>query len=61
MNYEINVSRNGSHYFATADRSISDQSKAKRVVDHFRELFPETEGYKITVRRLSLVYQSMEL
>lgn len=49
MYYEINVSLNGNHLFATADRSITTINKAKRVYELFKEKFPESEGYKIDV------------
>lgn len=49
MYYEINVSLNGNHLFATADRSITTMNKAKRVYELFKEKFPESEGYKIDV------------
>lgn len=49
MYYEINVSLNGNHLFATADRSITTMNKVKRVYELFKEKFPESEGYKIDV------------
>lgn len=51
MYYEINVSLNGRHFFATAERSITDIHKAKEVYALFTKHFPEDEGYKITVTR----------
>lgn len=56
MHYEINVSKRVdatqryAHYFATAERSITDESKAKATVEHFRQLFPEPE-YNVTCTR----------
>ena len=49
MYYEINVSLNGRHFFATAERSVTDRHKLKEVYNTFKEKFPEEEGYKITV------------
>lgn len=49
MYYEINVSLNGQHLFATAERSITSPWRAKEVYNLFREKFPEDEGYKIDV------------
>lgn len=46
--YEINVSVNGQHFFATADRSITSESKATALVKLFRVKFPEEEGYQVT-------------
>jgi len=48
MYYEINVSHMGLHYFATAERSITSSVDLKRKVRHFKELFPEDDGYKVT-------------
>lgn len=48
MYYEINVSLNGQHFFATAERSITEEAKAKLVLGIFRNVFPETAGYKIS-------------
>lgn len=49
MNYEINVSRNGQHYFATAERSLTTHHDMMKMVYHFSIVFPVEEGYKITV------------
>lgn len=47
--YEINISLNGKHFFATAERSMKDESKLQEVYKVLKEKFPEEEGYKITV------------
>lgn len=47
--YEINVSYNGFHLFATAERSIQTTERAAEVYNIFKEKFPSSEGYKITV------------
>lgn len=46
--YEINVSLNGFHFFATAPRSIIDSEKLEKVAKVMKEKFPESEGYKVT-------------
>lgn len=52
--YEINVSLNGIHYFATAPRSGQiDQNKLQALVDDFRARFPQEEGFEITVTHWS--------
>jgi hypothetical protein len=51
MYYEINVAKNGQHYFATSERSISTKEKAKELFDKLSESFPESDGYNITVSR----------
>lgn len=47
MAYEINVSKNGKHYFATHERSISTMEKLIELKNHFEIAFPEKEGFKL--------------
>lgn len=47
MYYEINVAKNGRHYFATAERSLTDEQTAHKVFEEFEKKFPETEGYSL--------------
>lgn len=47
--YEINVAFYNRHFFATAPRSIRDRDELDRVLPVFKEKFPESEGYSITV------------
>ena len=49
MYYEINVSLNGKHLFATAERSITDRNTLNRIYDLLAEKFPESEGYELDV------------
>lgn len=49
MWYEINVSINGQHFFATAERSITTRSKARDVARLFLKKFPPAEGYVLSV------------
>lgn len=49
MYYEINVSNENGHLFATAERSINSMRELKRMVELFTEKFPESEGYKLMV------------
>ena len=51
MYYEINISKDGSHYFATAERSITDRRKLKEVYNKLKKSFPNEEGYEILVSR----------
>lgn len=55
MYYEINVALNGSHLFATAERSITTTTQLKKVYRLFKEKFPESEGYTLSVTEYSLV------
>lgn len=47
--YEIDVSLNGQHFFATQERSIVTERKLKEVYKVFKEKFPEAEGYELSV------------
>lgn len=49
MYYEINVTLNGKHLFATTERSITTQAKLDEMYKLFSEKFPESEGYKLDV------------
>jgi len=47
--YEINVSQNGIHLFATAKRSIANKWDLERVFPIIKQKFPENEGYRVSV------------
>lgn len=47
--YEINISKNGQFVFATAERSATSESSAKKLFKLLKEKFPESEGYKVEV------------
>lgn len=49
MYYEINVSDKNGHYFATAPRSITSKRDLQVIYKHFKALFPETAGWKLSV------------
>lgn len=49
MYYEINVSLNGQHLFATDKRSITNKIALKVIYNIFKEKFPQEEGYSIMV------------
>lgn len=49
MYYEINVSKEGTHFFATAKRSLETRFKAREMFMLFKEKFPESEGYELWV------------
>jgi len=53
MYYEINVSQNGKHVFATHERSISTESKLLELLTLFTEKFPKKAGFNITATRMS--------
>ena len=52
--YRINVTKtdtqgNQSHFFATADHSLRSEWQAQECWKLFKEKFPESEGYKMTM------------
>lgn len=49
MYYEINVSKNGRHFFATDKRSITNKQALKEVYETFKDKFPTEEGYDMLV------------
>lgn len=61
MYYEINVSKNGYHFFATAERSITTQQQAEKMYNLFKEKFPESEGYSISVTRWEKIGKPIEI
>ena len=61
MYYEINVSLNGKHLFATAERSIVNTFQLQKVYNLFKEKFPEEDGYNITVTEWNKVGKSVEM
>ena len=50
---EINVAKDGYHFFATAPRSIRTYptDHYEEVLRTFKEKFPESEGYHITATK----------
>ena len=46
--FDVNVSLNGSHLFATHPRSAKTQVEADKIITLFREKFPECEGYEVS-------------
>ena len=59
--YEINVAKDGRHFFATAPRSLPDTRPGRmmEVLAVFREKFPESDGYEISVSRWEIVGHSV--
>lgn len=61
MYYEVIVTLNGRHFFATAERSITDRATLEKVMDVFRECFTAENGYKISVTKWEKVGQIIEI
>lgn len=51
MYYEINVALNGTHFFATAERSATTSAEAVTLYDAICAAFPAEKGYQITVTK----------
>lgn len=49
MYFEINVSLNGRHFFATHERSCRNSSSCADVLKVMLEKFPTSDGYKVSV------------
>lgn len=49
MFYEINVSLNGRHLFATAERSLTNERDARALYADFATRFPADQGFKISL------------
>jgi hypothetical protein len=47
--YEINVSKNGKHYFATHERSLINKETAESVYKDFLTRFPMSEGFLVSI------------
>lgn len=61
MYWEINISLNGKHLFATAERSIVNTYHLQKVYDLLKEKFPESEGYKIDVTEWNKVGKKVNM
>lgn len=55
MNYEINVAKNGKHFFATTARSATDEQTARKLFDDIKARFPESEGFSVSCTRWDCV------
>jgi len=60
MYFEINVALNGRHFFATAERSITDIDTCHKVYNLFKKKFPEIEGYSIEVTKIETIGHTIE-
>jgi hypothetical protein len=47
--FEINVSLDGRHLFATAPRSCTTEAEAKHVLEHIKLAFKDRPGFKISI------------
>jgi hypothetical protein len=49
MWYEINVVKDGMHYFATHRRSITTIDRAVEIRDRLKKAMPEEEGFEYMI------------
>jgi len=49
MSYEINVAKDGKHYFATHERSLTDREPAAIAFKDFQKRFPIKQGFSVTI------------
>jgi hypothetical protein len=54
MYYEINVSLDGKHFFATDKRSLTHKAQMEKVYKILKEKFPISEGYDILVSKVEV-------
>lgn len=57
--YEINISRNGQHVFATHERSLYRKHQANMVFNLLRKKFPKQEGYEVTIIYWEIIGQGL--
>lgn len=61
MYYEINVSLNGQHFFATDKRSITNEIALKVIYKILKEKFPTEEGYNILVSHIEITGKYIDM
>lgn len=49
--FEILVTKDGKFYFSTSERSATTAKEAMGIVEHFRKVFPVSEGYDVSCLR----------
>lgn len=49
MHYEINVNLNGKHFFATAERSLTNREDCKRVFEELKKRFSAEDGFNVEI------------
>lgn len=60
MHYEINVSQNGKHLFATHERSCRSLEECKTVLSEIVKRFPKEDGFSVTINRYENVGQEID-
>lgn len=57
MHYEINVAWQGKHFFATAERSLTNPDDAADVYSAIVQRFPREAGFSVTIRKWELYWE----
>lgn len=60
MWYEINVSKNKNHFFATHERSIVTHGKLIAVLKEFQNAFPKEKGFEISVSKMKTTCETFD-
>lgn len=60
MIYEINVAKDGRHFFATHERSLTYYN-VKKAYTVLKEKFPESEGYSVSVTEWTNTGKSLDM
>lgn len=61
MWYEINISKNGHHLFATHERSLGTISQVKEALNGLRQAFREEDGFKFTVTQWETTGKELDI
>ena len=61
MYYEINISKNGEHHFATSDRSITTHTKLLELVEELSKLYTPENGFKITASQVETISRPVDI
>lgn len=59
MYYEINISKNGEHFFSTAPRSMRTKENLIEVYNELKKRFPEEE-YFLHISFVDEIYESID-
>jgi hypothetical protein len=61
MSYEINISKNGKHYFATAERSLTTLSESTKVYNELKEFYPESQGFNLSMTKWEKIGKEIKI
>jgi|LakMenE01Jun11ns_1017448.scaffolds.fasta_scaffold9950417_4 hypothetical protein len=61
MPYEINISKNGKHYFATAERSLTTLGESTKLYNELKEFYPESQGFKLSLTKWETIGKEIKI